>query len=474
MQMARKSNKMRKPKIALCRMFSGDYWEDSNNIGYESINMFLPDGQAGEKDPESYIYLPSFGDYNFKINEIKYVILTQHIAKRRKSGAIVKVIGMAEVKEETLKASYTAMYPQDNLCKNYKCIGGIKEFEKLQNIFSKGNNSDPSYHKAEILSKIHKEQIDKLKEVKYCGKSLEDIFKKNYLFGDLNILVTLKVKNLILPKQNIYLTNNWKVFSNFFYHGDKVIEVKASPSAQSQTTFIEYSDDIIQGIKCSDWEKAYELDINKFDVGFEPSFLTIIKKEYDELSYSNLFAYFLKNIDFYNHFFAALCDENSGQLFKMQIGTSSKLEVVREENHIDIIIKADNFIMVIENKIKSAINGHSEEDINGKKFKNQLVRYYKYVENKDKEKNKYYFIFAPDYNPVDKDNFGKSEAVEMKDVWRVIRYSKILEKCELFCGFKGTSDEWYYKEFKKALRVHTVSSLKNHYRDMQIKMKNLI
>lgn len=475
--MARKSKATCKQKIALCKMFSGNYWKDSNNIGYESINMFLPDGQAGEDEPESYVYLPADGDYSLKSIEIKYVILTQHIAikiAKKSRSSIVKVIGMAEVIEETLKEDYKNVEPKDASCKNYKCIGGITEFKNLQEVFSNKKCMEPLYKKAEILNKIHKRQQEKLTVVKYSGIKLEDIFKKNYLFGDLNILVSLKVKNLSIPAKNIYLTNNKENFSNFIQSDDTVIIMDKNPSAQSQTTFIDYNCDIIKTIKdITKWESAKELDISKFKPGFEQSFLTIIKKEYDELSYSNLFAYFLGKLNFFNHFFGTPWDESVEPHKPLIEQTAVKFDVVREEGNIDILIKAEDFIIVIENKIKSALNGHLQEDINGEDFNDQLVRYYEYVKNKYGGKTIYCFVFAPDYNPIDKDSFGASGTIEMKNVWRVIRYSEILKKCDNFNGFKGTSDECYYEEFKKALRVHTISSLTNYYRDMQIRMKNL-
>lgn len=458
-------------KIVLCKMFSGNYWEDSNNIGYESINLFLPDGEAKKDEPESYIYLPAYGDYDLKNKEIKYVILTQHIAKKRPGGSIVKILGMAEVKSETLKNDYLYSNPSDPTFANYKCISGIEELKKLYKVkkmykvFFSGKSST-LYDKAKILNEIHVKQIKNLNSIKYSGIKIEDIFKKNYLFGDLNILVSLKVKNLSIPTENIYLTNDNKNFSGFIQEGDYVITLDSSPSAQSQTTFIDYSDEFIKKIRdYSGWKSAKELNIKKFGYGFDQSFLTIIKKEYDELSYSNLFAYFFRNIEFLKYFFTNLDIPN--------INTIKKVNIVREENRIDILIKSKDIIIVIENKIKSTINGHPKEDINGKKFKDQLVRYYEYIEDKYKKRNRYYFIFAPDYNYVNEDNFGKSGIIEMKAVWHVVRYSEISLKCGSYKGFKGTGDEWYYDEFKKALKVHSVNSL-NYYRDMQIRMSNLI
>ncbi|MGN0815039.1 MAG: hypothetical protein ACI4MH_07395 [Candidatus Coproplasma sp.] len=61
----------------------------------------------------------------------------------------------------------------------------------------------------------------------------------------------------------------------------------------------------------------------------------------------------------------------------------------------------------------------------------------------------------------------------MENVWEVVRYSKIYEICERYDGFNDTNEEWNFNEFKKALKVHTVQSLQNYYRDMQIRMRKL-
>ena len=460
-------------KIALCRMFSGEYWKNPNNIGYESINMFLPDGQKQEQIPVSYMYLPANGDYDIKNIDIKYVLLTQHIAKKvdksqpegKRTKSLVKVIGLARVKKENFKEDYKAIYSDDQKCKNYKCIGGGSEFDKMQEVFLNKNKADELYNKAEILAKIHERQDNLADTIKYSGKTLKSLFGNNTSFGDLNILLTLKVEGLSFPKENIYLTNDEKIFSNFVIKGDKVIILNSNPSSQKQTTYIECDESLIEEmLRCGIWEGATELNIEKFEKEFEPSFLTLIGKENDEISYSNLFAHFLASPDFCEKFF---------NFVGLKEVNPTKID--REESNIDILVKSINQIVVIENKIKSALNGHSEEDINGEEYRDQLKRYYEYVEGK--YKNAKYYIFAPDYNPVNQENFGIAEVnrncIKMKDVWQVIRYSKILEFCENYSGFNGTSDEWNFNEFKKALKVHTVKSLQNYYRDMQIRMRKL-
>lgn len=464
---------MGKEKIALCRMFSGEYWKNPNNIGYESINMFLPDGESLKKSPISYMYLPANGDYDIKNTDIKYVLLTQHIAKKvdksspkgERTKSLVKVIGIAKVEKEILKECYKKLYPEDTKCQNYICIGGGNEFDEMQEVFLNKAKYNVLYKKAEILAKIHKSQDDFVSKIKYSGKTLKDLFANNLSFGELNILLTLVVTGLSFPKKNIYLTNDEKLFSNFITQGDKVIVVEPNVSSQKQTTYIDFEQKFMKEIlNTGEWEGAAELNIDKFEEDFEASFLTLVGKENDEISYSNLFAHFLSFPDFCEKLFNCLG-------VKGVIPT----EVDREEFNIDILVKSNNSAVVVENKIKSALNGHPEEDVNGEEYRDQLKRYYEYVERK--YKNAKYFIFAPDYNPVNQENFGDAyvngKKRKMKDEWEIVRYSTILEFCENYDGFKGTKEEWNFNEFKKALRVHTIKSLQNYYRDMQIRMRKL-
>ena len=82
-------------------------------------------------------------------------------------------------------------------------------------------------------------------------------------------------------------------------------------------------------------------------------------------------------------------------------------------------------------------------------------------------------IFAPDYNPIKTEKFGKVDSIEMKNVWNVIEYSKISDACKVLESLlSNAEDKWYFKQFQKALNVHSEQSL-NYYREMQIRMRKL-
>ena len=109
-------------KIALCRMFSGEYWKNPNNIGHESINIFLPDGKNG-KEAISYMYLPASGDYNIHDINIKYVLLTQHIAKKLKATGSTKKNKKGEcVDEKNTKTIVKVIGVEYNTSKNKKVL----------------------------------------------------------------------------------------------------------------------------------------------------------------------------------------------------------------------------------------------------------------------------------------------------------------------------------------------------------------
>lgn len=509
---------MSKEEIVLCKMFSGSYWKNESNIGYESLNIFLPDGEDKKETPTSYIYFPADGDYAFSEHgNLKYVLLTQTICGKPEATCI-KLIGEARVSKSLLK--------EDCDGKKYTCIGGgynfdimsylydnyqengipedgknyielLDDMKKFFNYTSKNATgtlkkileSDSSggklrsdlkklFERAKVLDSIHNAQVARLKNVTYGGKKVIDIFKNNSSFGNLNILTTLEVKDLKLFEKNIYLVNNKEAFRNlcpdeisslFFINTQNL-------SCQKQTTFIS-SDTKISCVLLNGKEINKEVSMEKIfemgstaktlDIGSiksDSSLISIIKKEHDELTYSNLFAYFLSDHQFASHFFSKLTGKNI---------TISRIKVRREENHIDIVVETDDSVFIIENKVRSALNGHAEKDINGEEFHDQLKRYYEYVEENYKEKNRYYFIFAPNYNPISKENFGSSsDGTEMKEVWKVVRYRELNNYCNNYSGFSNGVQQFYFGEFKNALGIHCSENL-DYYREMCIRLKGI-
>lgn len=196
---------------------------------------------------------------------------------------------------------------------------------------------------------------------------------------------------------------------------------------------------------------------------FEPCFLDIVGKQHEELAYSNMFAHFFKE---YPAIFEIFVQKVLGiEEFKK----GKTFEIAREENDIDIIIYTENDIFVIENKIKSHINGEkSKKKQNDESqtaiYTNQLIKYYDYAEKEGDKKGKvtHYYIFKPDYNRIDDElekikNKNKNTEIEkILDKYEILNYSKIKCFFENVSSVKETVEkDLYFKEFVKALKRHS-------------------
>lgn len=169
------------------------------------------------------------------------------------------------------------------------------------------------------------------------------------------------------------------------------------------------------------------------------NFLTLINKEDDELSFSNMYHYFFQN---YIELFVTFSKE------VLNLNVSDKCEIKREFHNIDLWIEDEENVIVIENKIKSGINGVSDRhDFNENGLvQSQLSKYYAYATNYSSAKNKKVscFLFVPNYNKLDLTSYCGSKH------YKVIRYKDIYH----FFMTKKINDP-YYTDFCNALYKHT-------------------
>lgn len=132
------------------------------------------------------------------------------------------------------------------------------------------------------------------------------------------------------------------------------------------------------------------------------------------------------------------------------------MSVEREKKNIDLLITDNENAIVIENKIKSGVNGicHDED----KNIKSQLDKYKKYVEDNYQNKNKYYYIFVPNYNHADiyKHDIDKDyKKISYKEIYDFFEQNKALYK-----------DVKYFQEFIFALKKHITPTDNNHEENM--------
>ena len=171
-----------------------------------------------------------------------------------------------------------------------------------------------------------------------------------------------------------------------------------------------------------------------------PTFLEVIRKEDDENILSNLLGYFFEYSRRGFRRFAS--NPNLLNIPDM----SASYEVFREtKERIDLWIESEKDIIVIENKIKSGINGIIREDYS------QLNKYYKVAQKEAKCQGKrlHFYIFAPDYARFNLAQFG----AEVEAAYKVIKYSDIY-------GFFVKEAETYitdriFPDFLRSLKRHT-------------------
>lgn len=138
---------------------------------------------------------------------------------------------------------------------------------------------------------------------------------------------------------------------------------------------------------------------------------------------------------------------------------SSNFRIVRESNdNVDLWIEDDNSIIIIENKIKSKINGERHE-IYSEKVQSQLNKYYCYAKEQYPNKIVYCYIFTPNYNPI---NLQKYKAGEY---YKIINYSDIYKFYMKYAGkMLHTS---YFSEFLDAIHIHASTLDNSNYEIMK-------
>lgn len=404
----------------------------------------------------------------------------------------------AQTKEKT-KDSKTYLKKYEELLDIAKCIKGKKSSVPQKDI--------ADLCKAIIRRAMHLYQMYYIIEndVRYGGCRIDKLFEENTSeqYG-LSIFLTYKAENIRRPQKKTYLTtdpdkksDNNNVYKHlnrdrlatttlatYFTADGKVTKynkIKLDSKGQKIKVFnekkkkvitnrVKYDDKELAEIKKKETENfnvlhelwlkdSFKKVANPYkpivttDEGF--TFLSLIKKEYDELVYSNMFQFFFTHPSYRNLFVSFIKNHTDGM-----ISLSDDFIIVREsEKNIDLLVKDSQNIVVIENKIKAAING-LKYDENGELIEDQLEKYRKYVESKYPNQNHYYFVFLPDYSVIQPD--------ELKG-YTPIYYSELSKWFDKEIDKQGNdSIVVYYRDFIKSLKYHS-SKTDNHHEEIMRK-----
>ena len=437
-----------KKEILINKMYVGEYL--NNNIGHEVINLLRADGNTDKfGDGQNYIYVQPYGTMEKEHNEkIDTIIL-------------VRNTGIPETLEVLAQA------------------WELEQISKIENSSRK--------KEIEIINIQQKKYIEE-HNVKYSNRSPLEIFSDNQT--DIKTAyVSFKAGKLRRPKNPLFISfkcsSNSSKLSSINGKDSNIVYLNCSDNQVDNSSDIIPKVDMAKAslkmyirngeVKCNKnktyknrkyvnqkfafnqlkamleneelWEEVNTTQsADKIDIDYKNkyNFIDLIDKQYAEVTYSNLFKHILESNP-------ELCSKFANEILKLNL--SQKFEIKREEAHIDLLIddKDNNNIVVIENKIKSSING-LKYDIYGEEVSNQLLAYYKYVNNEEKyrQRNCCFYIFAPDYNHID-----TSKIKNLPNIYKLIPYSQIYEFFNLpeICN-KYSSQIPYYNEFLYALSKH--------------------
>lgn len=387
----------------LNKMFVGDYLND--NLGHEVINLYQCD------NGKFYIYTLAYGIPPKKANP--GVIVFMKKTNGGKYEIVAKATGLTPLFPDGLKR------PRDFNGKN-----GEKEREKFQD--------------------INKKQREKIQEddIKYGGVELDKIFDGNsYIknkyagYNDIDLYLTFEVKEIVKPTKKIEIElPNWKSSMTMYLspenYKDKYDEMK------------EYIEDT------ANWGKPVEKVNIKNIAEKNTNFLEIIRREDDELIFSNLLKYLLNAIP-------EKMPEFAKEIFEVE-NFEEKYFIKREYKNIDIVIEDENNIIVIENKIKSDINGKNKNN-----QESQLDKYEDIISREKGSKSVKYFILAPNYK-----NFKDEK------IWEIIKYDKIYK---FFEKHKNSySKVKYFDDILSAIKKHTKDTDNIHEDEMFRRLKAVI
>ena len=313
------------------------------------------------------------------------------------------------------------------------------------------------------IEEKRQQKIIKDNDISYGGLPVNEIFSEQ----DNTVFVTFKVgKYRSVKKQNpIYIVDDEKyvlnesyIFVPEFRFSNQSLKLYA-PKNKKEKAF-EKLIEIIDTDKY--WEKEDTSTTISETTSADSTFgiLDVIGKNDDELAYSNWLGYYLKN---YPH----LAEQFAYNILGITLHANN-LEAKREYQNIDLWLEDDNSIVVIENKIKSGINGVNMErhDLKSELIQSQLSKYYSFAEEEAKKKNKqtYYYILLPDYSYKNED----LSIYLMADKYTVVRYS------EISAFFEKDIECLYLDEFRKALKKHSTPYYKDLYQVMEERFVNKI
>lgn len=462
--------------IIINNTYAGNYGFDKNNLPHEMINFFRAD------DLNFYVYITPYGVLKDKIkkDEIKGLLFVRSIGN-----GLVEVLAKAEV------GNKSEFYTE-----------GLQLFGKNKEKPEKSRSINSIYCEKGTKNKDRKEKLENSKnrlstiseKVTYGNVSLSTIHKDNV--KDNEIFVSLKVDKICLPKKTFYLgyknSNECAISDDVYIINEGENDVGKKINNQSMLAYY-YNDgetatsykklEDIMGNK-ELWKDETETptfnsnNVSDYYSDFD-NFFKVVRQQDNEVMFSNMFYYYFSEYpNILNDFVDKVLNNHLNVSEKITISKEHTIE--REKERMDIRIIDDNFYIIIENKIKSGINGmHKEKDTKDfdkydEKYISQLSVYYQKAEEKNqidgKQRKLLPFIFVPDYSIVNKDYLKK---FYLGEKYEIVFYSEIRDFFEKYTNNFSLKPN-YIDDFVKALKKHTEKTDDEHRKILMFRLKNRI
>lgn len=392
-------------EILIAKVFCGGYLLDGENIGHEVIDFF--DTDKGER----YLYIAPSGNVNDHPN-VEAVLLI-----RSYGNTLGEAVGLA--------------CDLENIC------SPRNKGEALPITYGSVSYNGVSVDKIFAENVYRGEKEGTFNNLSYRAGSFKTPSPKHHIFISMG-----KAKDEDRRRHPIELICNDK---NQWGHQRTYISSIDHPEAYARLKELmadeeKWEEQIgIKSIKTVSYDKT------------QPSFLEIIGKEDDELVFSNLLGHYLS------------CSKKGFEAFAKEILGISDFgphpTIIREsKHHVDVWIENERHIVVIENKIHSAINGVKPDC-----SETQLSRYRSDAEGECKNRTVECYLFAPDFNNVDETK-AKEEGFEVKHYSELYAFFKTNKS--LFIGDERYGVDEHYDEFLIGLERHTLAPTERNERAM--------
>ena len=467
-------------EILINKMYVGSYLENENNIGHEVINLLRADGEVDKSgDGQNYIYIQSWGTMEKEHNnQIDTILLVRNTGIADTLEILAQAWDLEQIAK--IKAGTHESEIEDILKEQIEYItktAKVKYNGKFLNNIYYGQETDENKNDVFITFKANK--LRKPKKPLFVSFSTEDknINKLINSFGG-KIVYLNTYKNIKEEKYEkvIHIVNMAKASLKMYFKNEIIKSNKNKTFPYREHIDQRYAFKQLKNI-CEDktlWEEKNTTEstteIKNSSNYSNNNFIDLIDKQYAEVTYSNLFKHIFESDRILFQKFAEEVlskDENGDDIkneYNKKLCINNNITVERENAHIDLLIQDANNVIVIENKIKSGING-IKYDIHGDLVGSQLSDYYHYIKNNDEfnKKNSFFYIFAPDYNRIDTDKIQN-----IKGVYKIIPYHRIYN----FFRKYDNSKIPYFKEFLYALEKHinstdNVLEIETHRKFMQ-------